>query len=196
MDPLRGARYRDIADLRPNSAPLPQVGDWVTTYQQGIWQVYRVLTYVSLDPSTGSEKPQSAVFAKRIVSRALKRAFSETCCAPAFVHELDESATMQLTAFIRDNDAVYQQFIGYRPKPLDAIYNARIAMPPTADAAAVAALFPTDRLFTALEIEQHITDVGLDARRNRPAWTAQFVSPDHACADGHLVFRFNRVQTF
>jgi hypothetical protein len=196
MDPLRGARYRDLADLRPAGAPLPDVGEWVTTYHQGIWQVYRVLTYTTLNPSSGLEGPHATVFAKRIVSRTFRRAFSETCCSPAFVHELDESLATRLLAFIRENDRVYQQFVRYRPKAVDCVWNARMVPAPELGVEAVAALFPAGRVFRAREIDGHIAEVGLSAPRLGPSWTAQFVSHDHTCEAGHRVFRFHRVLPF
>jgi hypothetical protein len=169
-----------------------QAGDWVTSYGKGIWQIYRVLRLKGIDPATGRPRDQISIFSKRFLSSSMKRSFSEESCHPSFVKKLDAEALANLDLFIKDNQALYRKFLEYKPKPLDAIFNARFGIPHDKTADEIAALIPKDTMLWLGEIQPLLESLGLDTT-GMPSWTAQFVSPDHTCVDGYLAYRFNRI---
>ncbi len=172
-----------------------QVGDWVTSYSKGIWQIYRILYLKGIDPATGRPCDQVSVFSKRFLSSSMKRSFSEESCHPTFVKKLDAEAVASLDLFIQDNQALYRKFVEYKPKPLDAIFNARFGIPRNKTADEVAALIPKDTILRQGQIQTLLESLGLNTK-GMPSWTAQFVSSDHTCVDGYLAYRFNRILSF
>jgi hypothetical protein len=98
-------------------------------------------------------------------------------------------------AYIADNPGVYAKFESYHPKPVDNNYNARIGIPKDRSAEDVAALFDKTRLIPESDIDPMLKGMGFDTNA-LPAWMAQFVSKDHECVDGYLVYRFERVLEF
>src|SRR5262245_18658867 len=107
-----------------------KVGDWVRMYDQGIWQVYRVLVEVKAwDPIESRGKRKVMVFGKRLINNAFKRSFSEGCCHISLIRQLSKEDRKRLQEFIAENARVYEQFVEYRPKPVDAIFNANISIP-------------------------------------------------------------------
>jgi hypothetical protein len=78
------------------------------------------------DPGTGGESRRETIFSKRFVSNSLKRSFSEECCAPSFVSKLTPRERRSLDDFVENNQPLYQKFQSYKPKPIDAVFNARV----------------------------------------------------------------------
>lgn len=169
-----------------------QVGDWVTSYSKGIWQIYRILHLKGIDPDSGRPRDQISIFSKRFLSSSMKRSFSEECCHPTFVKKLDADAAANLELFIKDNQALHRKFVEYKPKPVNAIFNARFGIPHNKTTDEIAALIPKDTVLWQGEIQPLLERLGLNTKA-MPSWTAQFVSPDHACVDGYLAYRFNRI---
>ncbi len=169
-----------------------QEGDWVRSYGSGIWQIYRILRYIGKDPATGSKQEITTVFSKRFVLDSFKRSFTEDCCHPGFVEKLDKQAAKELSDFIEANPSLYAKFCKYEPKSIDHIYNARIGIQEGSSTSDIEKILSTNRVFNELEIEHYLRDSGLDTKE--PAfWTAQFVSANHQCEHGYLVYRFSRV---
>jgi hypothetical protein len=172
-----------------------QEGDWVRSYTSGIWQIYRILRYIGKDPATGSKQEKTTVFSKRFVLNSLKRSFTEECCHPDFVENLDEEAARELSGFVEGNPALYAKFCEYEPKSIDSIYNARIDVQEGTSTSDIEKILATDRLFNVFEIEHYLQEAGLHTKES-PSWTAQFVSANHECEDGYLVYRFSCVLDF
>lgn len=167
-------------------------GDWVTTCWSGIWQIYRILEYKCLNPFTNDDMVKTDIFSKRFLSKSFKRLFGEACCDPSYVSLLGSDDQQRLEAFIAANPLAYEKFESYQPKPVDCIYNAEIGLPSGRSAEDLAAAFDPSRLIRDTDIGSVLIDMGLDTKAI-PCWTVQFVSKDHECIDGHIVFRFHRI---
>ena len=170
-------------------------GDWVTSFSSGLWQIYRVLSYKGINPVSKSEKLKTSVFSKRFVLNSLKPSFKEECCSPDFVERLDPETNTKLEEYIRDNETLHKEFNEYKPKPIDSIYNARIGVPEGKSLEATDALICKDRNLNELEIGPYLKELGFDITR-LPSWTVQFISEDHNCQDGYLIYRFARILDF
>jgi hypothetical protein len=169
------------------------VGDWVRSYSAGIWQIYRVLEdYKCLDPLTGNETINSTIFSKRFVSNSFRKSFKEECCHPSFVTDLKYEEMKKLEIFIVKNSVLYAKFVKYEPKPIASVYNARIGIPTNRSVEEIARLIPSSESFTALQISPFLQKLGFDTKQ-LPSWTVQFVSENHQCENGWLVYKFSRV---
>ena len=171
-----------------------KVGDWVTSYSKGIWQVYRVLDYTCIDPASKKEMKKNTVFSKRFVSSTLKRSFKEECCDPAFVTKLDSVELTELQEFIDDNVGLYKKFESYQPKEIDCIYNARIGIPEDRSAGNIAKLLEGSGIIKETEINAQLAELGFNTKA-MPSWTVQYVAKDFQCIDGYLAFKYERVLT-
>ena len=165
-------------------------GDWVTSYSAGIWQVYRVVTYSAEDPVTGKAGFHTSILSKRFLNGKMQRAFSQECCAPRFVEKLSRSEVAELNKFIAENSKLWAAFENHAPKPLSAIYNARITIPRGMTKAAAKALLSSAAATQAERISQ-LKRVGLWDPAGHS--TAQFLSEDFEAHQGELVFTFARV---
>jgi hypothetical protein len=172
-----------------------KVGDWVTSYHQGIWQIYRILECKVMDPYSKLAVSKTTIFSKRFVSPSFKRSFSQECCDPSFAEKLDRKTQSKLKAFIKQNSALFKLFNEYVPKPVDSVYNARIGIPERKNVEEIEALFSRERVFNELEIDPYLRSLGFDTEE-LPSWTAQFLSKDHVCQGGYLVYRFQRILEF
>ncbi len=172
-----------------------KVGDWVTSYRQGIWQIYRVLKCKEMDPLSHLAVLKTTIFSKRFVSPSFKRSFSQECCDPSFVKKLERKTQSKLKAFIKQNPALFKLFNEYVPKPVDNVYNARIGIPERKNVEEIEALFSRERVFNELEIDPYLRSLGFDTEE-LPSWTAQFVSEDHSCRNGYLVYKFHSILPF
>lgn len=168
------------------------VGDWALSYSSGIWQIYRILTYKCRDPLTGNEKEKTTIFLKRFINKSFKRSFSEECCDPSFVKKLSSEELQTLNDFIGKNNELYTKFINYIPKEIDCIYNARIGIQTGKTAQEIESMIQKNLLISDFEISPLLEDLGFNTKEF-PYWTVQFVSHDHQCKDGYLVFRFKRL---
>ena len=170
------------------------IGDWVRIHKAGIWQVYRTLTIKCLDPVDGAETTRQIVFSKRFLTNAFRKSLGQDCCAPQLVRPLSKQDQQELESFIANNKQHYDQFLAYTPKPIDIIFNARIAAPEGLSAEQVQSAVTTDRKLAEPEIQPYLEQLGF--RDGFPSWTVQFVSADHECgADGYLLYSFAHILT-
>ena len=169
-----------------------KIGDWVTSYSSGIWQIYKILNYKGINPVSGLEKEITSIFSKRFLSKSFKSSFKEECCSPDFVDKLDHETTDRLKKFIKENDELVSKFKKYLPKKINSVYNARIGIPKGKNAKEAEAIISKDRAFNVLEINQHLDELGFNTKE-LPSWTAQFVSEDFKCQNGYLVYNFKRI---
>jgi hypothetical protein len=169
-----------------------EIGDWVRSYSQGIWQIYRILDYTCIDPVSRKEKNKRTVFSKRFVSNSFKRSFKEECCDPAIVMILNTGELKELQEFIDNNADLYNKFEGYEPKDIDCVYNARIGIPEDQSALEIANLLENSSLLKEAEINTQLIELGFISN-TKPSWTVQYVAKDFQCIDGYLAFKYDRV---
>jgi len=170
-------------------------GDWVTSYSQGIWQIYRIIARDGSDnPAWFQHKGGVTVFSKRFLSNSFRRSFTQECCNSLFVEKLDAATERKLKRFIKENEKLYQVFVDYSPKAVHLIYNARFGIPAGKTKDEIESLIPKKKVRKD-EINLLLQRLGLDTN-DQISWTAQFVSHDHERKDGHFVFRFNRILKF
>jgi hypothetical protein len=171
------------------------VGDWVHSHESGIWQIYRVLHYKHKDPVTKLEQQKASIFSKRFLPNSFKRSFKAESCDPSFVRKLDEKTFKKLNEFIEENDKLYELFVQYKPEPIDSIYNAGICIPEGKSIKDVQPDLSNTRSVNVFEIDEYLQSLGFETE-GLLYWTAQFVSENHICEDGYLVYRFERVLDF
>ncbi len=167
-------------------------GDWVRCYEPGIWQVYRISSYLAWDPVSRSEKRRTSVFSKRCVNDAFKPAFRTDSCDASLVEPLDAATSNTLTDFLSDNVELHQAFRDYEPEPINLIHNARIGIPDGMTAEDVTARLDNNLALRQSEIGDALRQAGFKLNVV-PYWTAQFISRNYEIVDDHLVFRFLRV---
>ena len=126
---------------------------------------------------------------------SFKRSFKTECCAPSFVEKLDKTTSKKLAELIENNQSLYESFCEYEPEPIDAVYNARIKALEGKTIKEVESRLSRCPSLNELEIGKYLRDAGFETE-GFPTWTAQFVSKDHECQNGYLVYRFNRILGF
>jgi len=189
---IRGLEF-NVKKTQSNSV---KVGDWVRMYEKGIWQVYRVLVDShAWDPAEEKPGTKVTIFGKRLVNGSFKRAFSQSCCSIYWVKPLSKADDQKLKKFIATNLGIWQEFVDYRPKPVDTIFNATFTIPDDRCRERIEALIPRDKDFSAHQIGPLLKKLGLP-REAFPHWTAQFISRDHNVKRGTIVYRFERVLEF
>lgn len=169
-----------------------KIGDWVRIHKAGIWQVYRAIAPKVLDPVTQKQATRPVIFAKRFVSSTFTPSLDQDCCHPDLAKPLNAAERKKLDSYITKHPDKYETFLAYVPKPIDSIYNARIAAPESTTPTSVAKKLKTKRRLTEMEISTFLESRGFPD--GMPYWTVQFVSRDHECdAAGCLVYTFNIV---
>jgi hypothetical protein len=172
-----------------------KIGDWVRSYGSGIWRVHRILELDDFDIQSQSYKPRTIVFSSRFVNDSYKRSFSTESCDLAFVYHLETHEKEELESFIESNPELVAKFDAYKPKSIDAIYNANINIPASGSSTDLEETLST---FQELNLEQLCkklmeSKVGSSGAKG---WTAQFVSNNHECCEGKLLYSFSRVLAF
>lgn len=168
------------------------MGDWVRSYESGIWQIYRILDYVGWDPVSKSEERRTTVFSKRFLTDSFKRSFKSESCDVSFIERLDDTKSRKLSEFIARNEALYKAFCEYAPEPINVIYNARIKIPEEKSAQDVEALLSGCPPLRESKIKEFLSDAGFDTN-GLPFWTVQFISRNYETIEDYLVYRFLRV---
>ena len=96
--------------------------------------------------------------------------------------------------FINQNIDLYTKFNAYKPKSINAIYNAKINIPVSKSKSELEDLLIS---YQSLFLEQlfcQLHSSGLVSSDNK-GWTAQFVAKDHEAVDGKLVYSFSTLLT-
>ncbi|MCF2846581.1 hypothetical protein NH514_04780 [Pseudoalteromonas sp. ACER1] len=169
-----------------------KVGDWVRSYGSGIWRVHRILELNDFDIQSQTNKPRTVVFSSRFVNDSYERSFVTECCDSTFVYHLQQA---ELDSFINLNIDLYTKFNAYKPKSINAIYNAKINIPVSKSKSELEDLLIS---YQSLFLEQlfcQLHSSGLASSDNK-GWTAQFVAKDHEAVDGKLVYSFSTLLTF
>jgi len=171
------------------------IGDWVVTTNTGIWQIYRIDKFKSIDPLTEKVADKTLVFVKRFINDSGKRSFTETFFSPAFIFKLDQDEVKNLEEFINDNMDIYEKFNKYKPKPIDSLYSCGIKIPEDKTSKEVADLMPKDKELTELEIRDVVKSLGYDTK-SYPQWRIQFISEGTKLKDEYVRYKFNKVMEF
>ena len=112
-----------------------------------------------------------------------------------YVYHLEQAGRDELDSFINQNIDLYTKYNAYKPKPIDAIYNAKINIPVSKSKPELEELLIS---YQSLFLEQlfcQLNSSGLASSDNK-GWTAQFVAKDHEAVYGKLVYCFSTLLTF
>jgi len=172
-----------------------KIGDWVRSYGSGIWRINRILELNDFDIPSQSYKPRTAIFSSRFVNDSFKRSFSTESCDSAFVSHLEPEEKEKLDSYIKQNQYLLSKFDAYKPKSIDAIYNANVNIPASRNQSELEENLAE---FKSLNIEQlysKLLSSGLGSSGSK-GWTAQFVSKNHCSVGGKLVYSFSKVLAF
>ncbi|AOT08756.1 hypothetical protein [Pseudoalteromonas luteoviolacea] len=172
-----------------------KIGDWVRSYGSGIWRVHRILELNDFDIQSQTNKPRTVIFSSRFVNDSYKRSFSTESCDSAFVYHLDSNEKEELDAFMGSNPELVAKFDAYKPKSIDAVYNANVNIPASGSQADLEEALSS---FQELNLEQLYNQlieskIGSSVAKG---WTAQFVSSNHECLNGKLLYSFSKVLAF
>lgn len=172
-----------------------KIGDWVRSYGSGIWRAHRILELNDFDIQSQSYRSRTVVFSSRFVNDSYKRSFSTESCDSAFVYHLDPIEKEELESFIENNPELVAKFDAYKPKSIDAIYNANVNIPASGSQTDLEEMLST---FQELNLEQLYnklieSKIGSSGTKG---WTAQFVSNNHKCCEGKLLYSFSKVLAF
>ena len=168
------------------------IGDQVITTNAGIWQIYRIDNFKSIDPLTKKVTDKSLIFVKRFINDSGKRSFTETFFSPAFIFKLDKDEVQKLEEFIKENTDIYDKFNKYKPKPIDSLFSCGIEVPKDKTSKEIAELIPKDKKLTELQIRELVDNLGYDTK-SYPQWTIQFTSKGTELKDGYVRYEFNKV---
>ena len=172
-----------------------KIGDWVRSYSSGIWRVHRILELNDFDIQSQTNKPRTVIFSSRFVNDSYKRSFSTESCDSAFIYHLDSNEKEELDAFIGSNPELVVKFDAYKPKSIDAVYNANVNIPASGSQADLEEALSS---FQELNLEQLYNQL-IESKigsSGAKGWTAQFVSSNHECFNGKLLYSFSKVLAF
>lgn len=103
-----------------------KVGDWVRSYNQGIWRIERIITdYFEIRYSENSEKviSKNPIFIlKRLVNDKWKRSLAMDSCSIEWVSKLNEDEENLLDEFIIKNEKTMKDFDKYE-RNVDLVLN-------------------------------------------------------------------------
>ncbi|KZN57990.1 hypothetical protein N473_26560 [Pseudoalteromonas luteoviolacea CPMOR-1] len=172
-----------------------KVGDWVRSYGSGIWRVHRILELNDFDIPSQSYKPRTVVFSSRFVNDSYKRSFSTECCDLAFVSLLDSDEKDELDSFIENNPELVAKFDTYKPKSIDAIYNASVNIPSSECTTDIEERLSTFQELNLEQLYHQLIEFKIGSNGAK-GWTAQFISNNHECCEGKLLYSFSRILAF
>lgn len=183
----------------------PTIGDWVNSYTEGIWQVYRIIDGVNeLRYSLDDKKKRSRrviVFSKRLVDTYWKPAFAVESCERSMATAVTTDCIDQIDTFLAEHPNVKSAFESYTPEPIDLIVNLSMAVRDrsrlitfceTTLADETAQGVPLDRVLSLIQqtgLSQYIGKTPINT-------TLQLTCRDHEMKDGEFILRDARVLPF
>lgn len=96
-----------------------EINDWVNSYSQGYWKIYRIIKMKSVFPEPDE---RTLVFSKRLINDKLKRSFSVECCHSSFIRPLSEIQKSNLENYLTENPDILSKFDKYE-RSIDSILN-------------------------------------------------------------------------
>ncbi|QSP94017.1 hypothetical protein LPB19_12545 [Marinobacter salinisoli] len=114
-----------------------KIGDWVTSYTAGIWQVYRVIDdFYELRWSLQEEKKKSdrtLICSKRLFNSKWKRSFSSESCHHVFVDLLSSDDVRRISVEFNKNPKLQEAFEKYEPKDSNLLSDIGFSLPESYD---------------------------------------------------------------
>ncbi len=111
----------------------PAIGDWITSYSPGVWQVYRILEgFNELRYSLDERKKRSKrviVFSKRLVDAAWKPAFKGESCAHSLTAPVSLEVQRRVDDLLSAQPDIRSAFDAYQPEPTPLIVNLAMNVP-------------------------------------------------------------------
>ena len=172
-----------------------KIGDWVRSYGSGIWRIHRILELCDFEIQTQSNKLRTVIFSSRFVNDSFKRSFSTECCDSVFVYHLAQEEKEKLHSFIKHNSDLSVKFDAYKQKTIDAVYNANVNIPASKDLSELEGNLSKFKSLTLEQLYHKLLESGIGSS-GKKGWTAQFVSKNHECVEGKLVYSFLKVLEF
>lgn len=110
-----------------------KIGDWVTSYSAGIWQVYRIIDdFYELRWDLKDKKEKSSrilVFSKRLFNSKFKRSFSTESCEITFIDPLEKSDKEKVLNLLQSDEKLDKAFKEYKPKSANLISGYSFSLP-------------------------------------------------------------------
>jgi hypothetical protein len=184
-------------------SPL-NLGDWVTSYSPGIWQIYRIVPIVNeMRFSLADRRRKSRrvlIFSKRSLNEQWVPDFASECCSRSLVSTPTAEDRQRLQQMLIDNPTLLQAFDQYQPAAIDLIGNLSMRVPVfhRLEAFCTNVLAPAMTPGVSMEqILQLMKAEDLEAFLNKYPINAtlQVVSRDHEMKDGAFIFRACRAFT-
>jgi hypothetical protein len=181
-----------------------KVGDWVTSYSQGIWRVERIIqdVYETRYSLTEPKKKSGEKFyiLKRIVNKDWKRSISMESCNGVFVHKISKQDLNYLNSFIANNEKVMKDFEKYS-KDMDLVLN--ISFSTDVDGIInfeeiANELFPNNEGYTSDEIIMKLNNSELAKYMDKTpiTKTLQFVSHNMTVRGSEFIYLYNKALDF
>ena len=172
-----------------------KIGDFVHSYTKGIWQIYRIEKYKSINQLTGKIEKKETAFLKRFVSESYKKSFTEESCDISFVVPLSADEKIKLNSFVEKNKDLFDKFNQYSPKQIDSVLVMHIRMLNSDEIQKVKTIFSDNNNLTYKNINNLIKENNLN-REHGYGWTLQFVSENFKMKHGVLIYKFLRILEF
>lgn len=172
-----------------------KIGDWFVSTSAGIWQIYRIDNFKSINPMTDKIEDKTLVFGKRFINDAGKRSFTQNFFSPSLIFKLEGVEIDNLNDFIKDNVEIYEKFEQFEPKPINSIYSVGIETPKDKSPADIASLIPKNKKLNVIQIRELVDSLGFDTK-SYPQWTIQFISKGTELHDNFVQYIFNKVLEF
>ena len=110
-----------------------KVGDWVTSYTAGIWQVYKIIDdFYELKWNLKEEKEKSKrvmVFSKRLCHNNGKRSFSTEGCELTYIDLLDKEEINNVNTLFKETKKLEKDFNNYVPKLVNLVSGVEFSLP-------------------------------------------------------------------
>ncbi|HTR27705.1 MAG TPA: hypothetical protein VMH27_00445 [Puia sp.] len=179
--------------------PEIKIGDWVNSYQKGIFRVERIIDWYYDESCVllpgkkiGDPYDHPIVISKRLLNSKYKKSISWDSCSAFFVKPLDTAQRLELEKILAQNPGLLKDLDNYKIPALQSLYNAELQIDNEVDLRQVHKLIEFIRSGkTFLEIE---TEMGrLDILRLKPKYYGnydfQLINFEEECVDRRKIWR-------
>ena len=187
-----------------------KAGDWVRSYNMGVWRVWRVLSgfnelRYSLD-ALKSSSSRTLVFSHRLVNESWKRSFATGCAEASYISRISPEETSRIQELLESNSPLKKAFDKYQAQncSLDLVVNVSLGQIPCSDRERLRAAcdlhlgvsvkngLPMDEVLAALRNAGYYDCIG----KFPISATVQLISVDHEVRDHEFLLRYKRVLDF
>lgn len=185
-----------------------KIGDWVTSYTAGIWQVYRIIEdfyELRWNPETPKEKSNRVlVFSKRLCNSKFKRSFGTESCEITFIDPLDKKDKDKVIKLLKGDEKLDKAFQEYQPKSANLISGYSFSLPETyvytKFESRIKELFDKkiNSGLTIDDVNKTIFESELEEYKEKTPHNAriQLICNDHELKDGDFIFREIQIFNF